>query len=71
MDVHVGGTLFAKVPADALILATSTGSTAYALSAGGPIISPKLAATLVVPVAPHTLFDRTVVASPEEEVRVT
>jgi NAD+ kinase len=70
MDVHVGGTLFAKVPADALILATSTGSTAYALSAGGPIISPKLEATLVVPVAPHSLFDRTVVASPEEEVRV-
>jgi NAD+ kinase len=71
MDVHVGGTLFAKVPADALILATSTGSTAYALSAGGPIMSPKLDGTLVVPVAPHSLFDRTVVASPEEEVRVT
>jgi NAD+ kinase len=70
MDVHVGGTLFAKVPADALILSTSTGSTAYALSAGGPIISPKLDATLVVPVAPHTLFDRTVVAGPDEEVRV-
>jgi NAD+ kinase len=70
MDVHVDGTLFAKVPADALILATSTGSTAYALSAGGPIISPKLEATLVVPVAPHSLFDRTVVAGPEEEIRV-
>jgi NAD+ kinase len=70
MDVHVGGTLFAKVPADALILATSTGSTAYALSAGGPIISPRLDATLVVPVAPHSLFDRTVVAGPDEEVRV-
>jgi NAD+ kinase len=70
MDVHVDGTLFAKVPADALILATSTGSTAYALSAGGPIISPKLDATLVVPVAPHSLFDRTVVTGPDEEIRV-
>lgn len=70
MDVHISGTLFAKVPADALILATATGSTAYALSAGGPILSPKLAATLVVPVAPHSLFDRTVVAGPEEEIRV-
>jgi len=70
MDVHVGGTLFAKVPADALILATSTGSTAYALSAGGPILSPAIEATLVVPVAPHTLFDRTVVAGPHEQVRV-
>ncbi|MTV26817.1 hypothetical protein FTX61_15545 [Nitriliruptoraceae bacterium ZYF776] len=70
MDVHVDGTLFAKVPADALILATSTGSTAYALSAGGPILSPRVDATLVVPVAPHTLFDRTFVAAPEEAVRV-
>jgi NAD+ kinase len=70
MDVHVDGTLFAKVPADALILATATGSTAYALSAGGPILSPRIDATLVVPVAPHSLFDRTVVAGPDEEVRV-
>lgn len=71
MDVHVADTLFAKVPADALIVATSTGSTAYALSAGGPIVSPRVPATLVVPVAPHTLFDRTVIAAPDEEVRVS
>lgn len=70
MDVHVDGTLFAKVPADALIVATSTGSTAYALSAGGPIVSPRLEATLIVPVAPHSLFDRTFVASPDEEIRI-
>lgn len=70
MDVHVDGTLFAKVPADALIVATSTGSTAYALSAGGPIVSPRLDATLVVPVAPHTLFDRTIVTGPDEQIRV-
>ncbi|MBS3940977.1 MAG: NAD(+)/NADH kinase [Actinobacteria bacterium] len=70
MDLYVAETLFAKVPADAMIVATSTGSTAYALSAGGPIVSPRVPATLVVPVAPHTLFDRTVVAAPDEEVRV-
>ncbi len=70
LDVSVAGTLFARVPADALILATATGSTAYALSAGGPLVSPKVEATLVVPVAPHTLFDRTVVAAPDEVVRV-
>ncbi|MBW3621077.1 MAG: NAD(+)/NADH kinase [Actinobacteria bacterium] len=70
MDVHVGNTLFAKVPADALVVATATGSTAYALSAGGPILSPRVDATLVVPVAPHTLFDRTLVAGPDEAVRV-
>jgi NAD+ kinase len=70
MDVHVGDTLFAKVPADALVIASPTGSTAYALSAGGPILSPRVEATLVVPVAPHSLFDRTLVAGPDEEVRV-
>ncbi len=69
-DVHIDGTFFARVGADALILATATGSTAYALSAGGPLVSPRVAATLVVPVAPHSLFDRTVVAAPEEAVRV-
>lgn len=70
MDVHVDGTLFARVPADALVIATATGSTAYALSAGGPILSPAQAATLVVPVAPHSLFDRTVIAGPSEPVHV-
>ncbi len=70
MEVHVDDTLFARVSADALVVATPTGSTAYALSAGGPILSPTLDATLVVPVAPHSLFDRTVVAGPSEEVRV-
>lgn len=70
MDVHIDGTLFAKVPADALIVATATGSTAYALSAGGPIVSPHLGAVLVVPVAPHSLFDRTYVAAPDETIRI-
>jgi NAD+ kinase len=70
MDVHVGDRLYTKVPADALVIATSTGSTAYALSAGGPILSPQVEATLVVPVAPHTLFDRTLVCAPSEHVRV-
>jgi NAD+ kinase len=70
MDVYVGDRLFAKVPADALVVATTTGSTAYALSAGGPILSPEVAATLVVPVAPHTLFDRTLVCGTDEVVHV-
>lgn len=70
MEVEVAGTRFASVPADALVLATATGSTAYALSAGGPILSPRVAATLVTPVAPHSLFDRTIVCGPDEPVRV-
>jgi NAD+ kinase len=71
MDVSFGGRLFAHVPADALVVASSTGSTAYALSAGGPIVDPRIDAMLVVPVAPHSLFDRTVVAAPDDVVDVT
>lgn len=70
LDVSIAGTHFAHVAADALIVATATGSTAYALSAGGPIVSPGVSATLVVPVAPHSLFDRTVIAAPSELVRI-
>jgi NAD+ kinase len=70
LEVSIGGTPFANVAADAVIVATSTGSTAYALSAGGPIVTPALDATLVVPVAPHSLFDRTVIAHPSDTVTV-
>jgi NAD+ kinase len=70
MDVQIDGTFLARVPADALLLSTPTGSTAYALSAGGPIVSPRLDVVLVVPVAPHSLFDRSIIASPREPIRV-
>lgn len=70
MDVHVGGSLFAKIPADAMVVATPTGSTAYAFSAGGPIVSPHVGATLVTPVAPHSVFGRTLVVGADEVVRV-
>lgn len=70
MEVRLHDELFVRVPADALIVATATGSTAYALSAGGPIVSPRVEATLIVPVAPHSLFDRTLVAGPGEDVRI-
>lgn len=70
MEVLVDDHRFTRVGADAMIVASTTGSTAYALSAGGPIVSPRLDAMLVVPVAPHTLFDRTLVTAPGQRVTV-
>lgn len=70
MALHVGGRRFAHVPADAVVVATPTGSTAYAFSAGGPILSPSVRATVVTPVAPHSTFGRSLVVAPEEEVRI-
>jgi NAD+ kinase len=61
LEVSIGPTHFASMAADGVIVATSTGSTAYALSAGGPIVNPSLHTMLIAPVAPHSLFDRTVV----------
>jgi NAD+ kinase len=70
MALYVGDSFFAEVPADAVVVATPTGSTAYAFSAGGPILSPHVRATLVTPVAPHSVFGRTLVVGEDEQVRV-
>ena len=72
--VHIGVTIsgrpFLDYAADGLIVATPTGSTAYNLSARGPIVSPRLRALLVTPVSAHMLFDRALVLEPTETVRV-
>ncbi len=69
-EVRVNNTVLANVPADAVICATPTGSTAYAFSAGGPILSPLIDAILLTPVAPHSLFNRTIVIDPGESLSV-
>ncbi|MEV7013610.1 NAD(+)/NADH kinase [Streptosporangium sp. NPDC051022] len=66
--VSVAGHPFVRYAADAVIVATSTGSTAYSFSAGGPIVSPTVEGFLVVPAAAHSAFNRAMVLSADEEV---
>ena len=71
LDVELDGRPFTSYVCDGLILATPTGSTAYAFSVRGPIIDPRHRAVLLAPVAAHMLFDRTLVLQPDCVVRVT
>lgn len=68
IEVVLNGQSFAVLRADGVMAATPTGSTAYALSVRGPIVSPALDCIVVVPVAPHGLFDRPLVLDPGEVV---
>ena len=68
LRVEVGGRFVANQRADGLILSTPTGSSAYALSAGGPLLHPTIAGWVLVPIAPHTLSNRPIVLSDAEEV---
>jgi len=66
--VYIAGRHLASYSADAAIVATPTGSTAYSFAAGGPVLSPRINALVFTPVAPHMAFDRTVVAAADEPV---
>lgn len=71
IDAAISGAHFTRYLADGVIVATPTGSTAYSLSAGGPIVEPEFEALLITPVAPHMAFDRSLVLAPSTEVRLT
>ena len=70
LAVEVDGEFFTTYAADGLIVATPTGSTAYAFSARGPIVAPTHRALLLTPVSPHMLFDRTLVLEPAASLRL-
>ena len=70
LRVEVDGHFVANQRADGLIIATSTGSTAYALSAGGPMLHPSVPAWVLVPIAPHTLSNRPIVLANTMEIAI-
>ncbi|RME06030.1 MAG: NAD(+)/NADH kinase [Anaerolineae bacterium] len=71
LETYVDGRFLTTYVADGLIVATPTGSTAYALAAGGPILPPELRNLLLVPVAPHLSIDRAIVLAEGSSVTVT
>lgn len=70
LRVEVDGRFVANQRADGLIVATPTGSTAYSLSAGGPLLHPSLPGWVLVPIAPHTLSNRPIVLANAAEVAI-
>jgi NAD+ kinase len=71
LRVDIGDEFIANIRADGLIVASPTGSTAYSLSAGGPILHPGIAGWVLVPIASHTLSNRPIVLPDGGEMRIT
>ncbi len=68
LELFIGGALADRVACDGMLVSTPTGSTGYSLSAGGPILSPKLKCMLATPICPHSLHSRTLVVSEDDEI---
>ncbi len=71
LHTKVGDELVAVYPADGLIISTPTGSTAYNLSAGGPIVDPSVQALIITPICPHTLYSRPLVVDASTVIEVS
>jgi NAD+ kinase len=70
LSTYVNGEFFMRYSGDGLILSTATGSTAYSLSSGGPIVTPELKCMLMTPICAHMLFSRPMVLDSKDRVRV-
>jgi NAD+ kinase len=70
LEVDINGRYFHYYSGDGVIFSTPTGSTAYSLSAGGPIVDPALECIILTPICSHSLMDRSVIISPDSEIRV-
>lgn len=70
LAIHVDGQYLNTFAADGIIIATPTGSTAYSLAAGGPIIAPSLEAFVITPICAHTISNRPIVLLPEQDIQV-
>lgn len=70
MAIHVDGLYLNTFEADGIIVATPNGSTAYSLAAGGPILSPALEAVLLTPISPHTISNRPMVLTANQEIQI-
>ena len=70
LTAYMDGSFLCEFPADGIVVATPTGSTAYALSAGGPVVAPNMDAFVVVPICPHVLNSRSMVLPPDGEMKL-
>ncbi len=70
LKVYINDEYLTEFPGDGVIVSTATGSTAYSLSAGGPIVSPDLEVVVLTSICPHTLFERSLVTKPDDVIRV-
>lgn len=70
LAIHVDGTYLNTFAADGVILSTPSGSTAYSMAAGGPILSPELEAFVLTPISPHTISNRPIVFMPNQEIQI-
>jgi NAD+ kinase len=70
LEVDINGRYFHYYAGDGVIFATPTGSTAYSLSSGGPIVDPMLECIILTPICSHSLMDRSVIISPESRIEI-